>query len=45
VTAALKNAAGNKASAARLLNISRRALYRLIEKHQLEPQAGDGGIE
>jgi DNA-binding NtrC family response regulator len=36
VIEALRKAAGNKASAARLLNISRRALYRLIEKHRLE---------
>jgi DNA-binding NtrC family response regulator len=46
VLAVLQEEKGNKAHAARALGISRRALYRLIEKYQLDqpPQrAGDPG--
>jgi two-component system response regulator AtoC len=35
VLAALENAKGNKVNAARALGISRRSLYRLLEKHQI----------
>jgi two-component system response regulator AtoC len=46
VAAALAKAGGNKVKAAKALGVSRRALYRLIEKHRLdrgpsdEPPAG-----
>ena len=36
VSAALHGAGGNKVLASRRLGVSRRALYRLIEKHRLE---------
>jgi DNA-binding NtrC family response regulator len=41
--AALQQVKGNKVHAARLLGISRRALYRLIEKYGLEEGSGSGG--
>jgi DNA-binding NtrC family response regulator len=40
--AALLQAKGNKMQAARLLGISRRALYRLLEKYDLEASQGEG---
>jgi DNA-binding NtrC family response regulator len=43
VLAVLHEEKGNKAHAARALGISRRALYRLLEKYQLDrPQPGAG---
>jgi transcriptional regulator of acetoin/glycerol metabolism len=36
VVAAMHDAGGNKVLASRRLGVSRRALYRLIEKHQLD---------
>jgi DNA-binding NtrC family response regulator len=39
VQAALAAAEGNKVQAAKSLGVSRRALYRLIEKYQLEPRS------
>jgi DNA-binding NtrC family response regulator len=40
--AALQRANGNKVQAAKLLGITRRALYRLIEKYRLEGKQGEG---
>lgn len=42
VQAALGRAKGNKAQAAKLLGVSRRALYRLIERHGLDEAACRG---
>jgi PAS domain S-box-containing protein len=39
VGAALHQTGGNKVRAAKALGVSRRALYRLIDKHRLEPGA------
>jgi DNA-binding NtrC family response regulator len=44
VQAALQQAQGNKVHAARALGISRRALYRLIQKYRLE-ESSSGGVE
>ena len=41
--AALQRAKGNKAQAAKLLGITRRAIYRLITKYGLEGKQGEGG--
>ena len=41
--AALQRAKGNKAQAAKLLGITRRAIYRLITKYRLEGKQGEGG--
>ena len=41
--AALQQAKGNKAQAAKLLGITRRAIYRLIAKYGLEGKQGEGG--
>jgi DNA-binding NtrC family response regulator len=41
--AALQQAKGNKVHAAKLLGITRRALYRLITKYGLEGKQGEGG--
>lgn len=41
VRAALEQAKGNKAHAAKMLGISRRALYRLITKYGLEDSQAD----
>jgi len=41
--AALQLAKGNKAQAAKLLGITRRAIYRLITKYGLEGKQGEGG--
>ena len=43
VAAALEQSKGNKAHAAKALGVTRRTLYRLIEKHRLEPPAEGGG--
>jgi transcriptional regulator with PAS, ATPase and Fis domain len=44
VQAALVEAKGNKAHAAKALGVTRRTLYRLMERHQLEqPQRGEQG--
>jgi DNA-binding NtrC family response regulator len=45
VLAVLQQEKGNKAHAARVLGISRRALYRLIDKHRLDDyRAGPGAV-
>jgi DNA-binding NtrC family response regulator len=41
--AALRQAKGNKVHAAKLLGITRRALYRLMTKYGLEGKQGEGG--
>jgi DNA-binding NtrC family response regulator len=41
--AALQRAKGNKVHAAKLLGITRRAIYRLITKYGLETKQGEGG--
>jgi DNA-binding NtrC family response regulator len=41
--AALQQAKGNKAQAAKLLGITRRAIYRLIAKYGLEGKQGEAG--
>jgi DNA-binding NtrC family response regulator len=43
VQAAFEKAKGNKTHAAKLLGITRRAVYRLITKYGLEGKQGDGG--
>jgi DNA-binding NtrC family response regulator len=40
---ALQQAKGSKVRAAKLLGITRRALYRLIRKYGLEGKQGEGG--
>ena len=45
VKAALQQVKGNKVHAAKLLGITRRALYRLITKYGLEGKPADGGAE
>jgi DNA-binding NtrC family response regulator len=42
VLTALQEAKGNKVHAARALGISRRALYRLIAKYDLDSLPGEG---
>ena len=42
VVAALQQCGGNKVHASKALGISRRALYRQIEKYQLESDAAGG---
>jgi DNA-binding NtrC family response regulator len=44
VRAALQQVKGNKVHAAKVLGISRRALYRLIEKYQLEENIASGEL-
>jgi DNA-binding NtrC family response regulator len=43
VRAAYEQAKGNKTQAAKVLGITRRALYRLITKYALEEKQGEGG--
>jgi DNA-binding NtrC family response regulator len=43
VLAVLREEKGNKAHAARVLGVSRRALYRLLEKYQIEKAEGPSG--
>jgi DNA-binding NtrC family response regulator len=44
IQAALQETKGNKVQAAKLLGVSRRALYRLITKYGLEEKRGEGEV-
>jgi two-component system response regulator AtoC len=44
VLTVLQQEKGNKVQATRALGISRRALYRLIEKHRLEGRRPEGKV-
>jgi len=44
IVRALEHVHGNKAEAARLLGVSRRAFYRQLERHRLHLRAGAGKL-